>query len=126
LRDNISSQIDISEVNTNNPAQFVQQITQIQRMERGKLSVMREGTEGTHYKHQAWENGKNVSRYIPGDQAAAVQEAIEGYHKFQELTEQYAQQVIGNTRAELAAGSKKKQYRPRPKSSSPRIRKSSS
>lgn len=113
-------------MNANNPARFVQQIAQIQRMERGKLSVMREGAEGTHYKLQAWENGKNVSRYIPGAQAAAVQEAIEGYHKFQALTEQYAQQVIANTRAELADGSKKKPYRPRQKSSSPRIRKSSS
>ena len=42
-------------------------------MERGKLSVMREGPEGTYYKHQAWENGKNLSRYVSSDQAAAVQ-----------------------------------------------------
>jgi len=95
-------------------------------MERGKLSVMREGPEGTYYKHQAWENGKNLSRYVANDQAAAVQQAIDGYHKFQELTEQYAQQVIDNTRAELATDSKKKKYRRRSKSSWPKTRKSSS
>jgi len=95
-------------------------------MERGKLSVMREGPEGTYYKHQAWENGKNLSRYVASDQAAAVQQAIDGYHKFQELTEQYAQQVIDNTRAELATDSKKKKYRRRSKSSWPKTRKSSS
>lgn len=95
-------------------------------MERGKLSVMREGPEGTHYKHQAWENGKNLSRYVSSDQAAAVQEAIDDYHKFQGLTEQYAQQVIDKTRAELAANSKKKKYYLHSKSSWPKTRKSSS
>jgi hypothetical protein len=94
-------------------------------MERGKLSVMREGPEDTHYKLQAWENGKNVSRHVSSDQATAVQAAIDGYHQFQELTEQYAQQVIDKTRAEWAAHSKKKKYRLRPKSSWPRTKRSS-
>jgi len=108
------------------PNQFLQQIGQIQRMERGKLSVMRQGPEGTHFKLQAWENGKNVSRHVSSDQAPAVQEAIDGYHQFHALTEQYAQQVIEKTRAERADNSKKKKYRRRPKPSSPKIRKSSS
>jgi hypothetical protein len=118
--------IDIIGMNTPKPAQLFEQIAQIQRMERGKLTVMREGPEGSYYKHQAWENGKNVSRYVPGDQVTAVQQAIEGYQKFQELTEQYAQAVIDKTRAELAANSKKKKYHLRRKSSSPKIRKSGS
>ena len=118
--------IDITRVNTPNPTQFFQQITQIHRMERGKLSVMRQGPERTHYKLQVWENGKNLSRHVSNDQAAAVQEAIDGYHRFQELTEQYAQQVIDKTRAALAAHSKKKKYILRSKSSWPKTRKSSS
>jgi hypothetical protein len=108
------------------PNQWLQQIVQIQRMERGKLSVMREGPEGTHFKLQAWENGKNVSRHVSSDQAPSVQEAIDGYHQFQALTEQYAQQVIEKTRSELAGSSKKKKYRLRRKSSFPKTRKSSS
>lgn len=95
-------------------------------MERGKLSIMCETPEGTHFKLQAWENGKNLSRHVSSDQAPAVQEAIDGYHRFQDLTEQYAQQVIDRTRAELAARSKKKKYHLRPKSSWPKTRKSSS
>ena len=96
-------------------------------MERGKLSVMHQGPEGAHYKLQAWENAKNVSRHVSSDQAPAVQQAIDGYHKFQELTEQYAQQLIDKTRAELAANSKKKKYHlHRSKSSLPKIRKSGS
>jgi hypothetical protein len=106
-------------------AQWFEQIAQIQRMERGKLTVMREGPAGPYYKHQVWENGKNLSRYIPREQAAAVQQAIDGYQQFQELTEQYAQLVINKTRAELAAHSKKKTYHLRRKSSWPKTRKSS-
>jgi hypothetical protein len=94
-------------------------------MERGKLTVMREGPEGPYYQHQAWEGGKNLSRYVSRDQAVAVQEAIQGYHRYQELTAQYAQAIIDQTRAELAAHSKKKSYRPRRKSSWPKTRKSS-
>jgi hypothetical protein len=124
-RDIISSYIDIIGMNSPKPAQWFEQIAHIQRMERGKLSVMREGPEGPYYKHQVWENGKNLSRYVSGDQAAAVQEAIGGYHKFQQLTEQYAQQVIDKTRAELAANSKKKKYNLRRKSSWPKTRRSS-
>jgi hypothetical protein len=121
----ISSAIDIVGMNPTKPAQLFEQIAQIQRMERGKLTVMREGPDGPYYKHQAWEDGKNLSRYVSRDQAADVQEAIEGYHRFQKLTEQYAQAIIVQTRAELAAHSKKKRYRLRRKSSWPKTRKSS-
>jgi hypothetical protein len=100
-----------------NPTQLAQRISQIQHMERGKLTVMRDGPSGTHYKLQSWENGKNFSRHISSDQAPAVQKAIEGYQKYCQLTQQYAQQVIEKTRTELAADSKKKIYRLRRKSS---------
>ncbi len=93
-------------------------------MERGKLTLMCHGSEGPHYKLQAWENGKNVSRHVSRDQADAVQEALDGYRKFQDLTQQYAQTVIDQTRAELAARSKKKIYNLRRKSSWPKTRKS--
>ena len=109
-----------------NSNQFFQQVDQIKRMERGKLTVMSQGPEGPHYKLQAWENGKNISRHVSRDQADAVQDALEGYHKFQDLTEQYAQTVIDQTRAEAAAHSKKKIYNLRRKSSWPKTRKSNS
>jgi hypothetical protein len=62
-----------------------------------------------------------VTRYVPREQVAAVQEAIEGYQRFESLTQQYAQQVIDQTRQAIAAGAKKKART----SSSPRMRKSS-
>ncbi len=93
-------------------------------MERGKLCVIREGPQGPYYNHQRWENGKNVSRYVPQDQVAALQYAIAGYEQFQKLISQYTDLIVAKTRAELASGSKKKTLRPR--SSWLRIRKSGS
>lgn len=102
--------------------QLLQQIAQIQTMERGKLSIIKVSASGPFYKLQARENGKNLTRYVPREQVAAVQEALEGYQHFQALTEQYAQEVITQTRAAITAGTKKK-FAPR-KSSLPRSRKS--
>lgn len=106
--------------------QLFQQIAQIKHMERGKLSEMGQGPDGPYFKLQAWEDGKNNSRYVPHEQLETVQKAIVGYQRYKELTEQYAQQVIERTRAELAAGSKKNGRRSRRKSSWPRNKKSSS
>ena len=106
------------------PRSLLQQIAQIPHMERGKLCVLREGPQGPYYNHQTWESGKNVSRYVPQGQVPALQQAIAGYERFQNLVEQYAQLIIDKTRAELATGFKKKT--PRPSSSWPRTRKSSS
>jgi hypothetical protein len=89
------------------PRQLLHQITQIQRMERGKLRVMRQGSGGPYYHLQSWEKGKNFNRYVPREQLAAYQEALAGYQTFQQLIEQYAQGMIQKTRAELAAAKKK-------------------
>ena len=112
-------------MNTHNSLpSILQQIAQIQTMERGKLSVIKQSAAGPFYKIQAREQGKNLTRYVPRDQVSAVQEAIEGFQRFDSLTEQYARQLIDRTRQAIAAGSKKK-TKPRT-SSSPRTKKSSS
>jgi hypothetical protein len=110
-------------MNTSSPLTgILQQIADIQAMERGKLSIIKESAAGPFYKLQARENGRNVTRYIPREQAAAVQEAIEGYQRFEVLTEAYARHVIANTRTAMAAGLKKKPAR---RSAKPRTKKSS-
>lgn len=110
------------------PQSLIQQILQIQRMEHGSLSIIRQGPNGPYYNLNSWEDGKNSCRYLPQDKVPEVQQAIEGYHKYQKLTEQYAQQIIEQTRAQLNIGVKKKpQLNPqtsRPKSASPKTRKS--
>ena len=93
--------------------QLLQQIAAIPVMERGKLSTYsfkeRSGQAGPYHKLQHWEDGKNITRYIPADELPAVQAALEGYQQYQQLTEQYAHLVISETRQNIA-GSKKKRY----------------
>ena len=106
------------------PHVLLQQMAQIQQMERGKLCVMGQGPGGPYYNHQTWENGKNTSRYVPGAQVEAMTQAIDGYQRFESLAEQYVQLMVQKTRQEMAAGFKKKTLRP--KSSWPKRGKSSS
>ena len=113
---------------TGHSVKLIEQILQIQRMEHGTLSIIRQGPNGPYYSLNSWEDGKNRCRYLPQDKVPEVQQAIEGYHKYQQLTEQYAQQIIEQTRAQLNIGVKKKP-RPNPatsrsKSASPKTRKS--
>ena len=104
------------------PESILQQIAQIQRMDQGTVSVIRQGPHGPYYNHQCYEDGKNVSRYVPAEQVPGLQEAIEGYRRFQELVKQYVRLQVEKTRAERNAGLKKKT--PRPESSWPRTKKS--
>jgi len=92
--------------------QVLQQITAIPAMERGKLSAYsfkeRSGHSGPYYKVQSWQDGKNLTRYVPADELPAVQAALDGYAQYQQLTQQYAELVIAETRQRLAASKKKK------------------
>lgn len=92
------------------PQSLIEQILQIQHMEHGSISVVRTGPNGPFYNLNSWENGKNCCRYLPQDKVPKVQQAIAGYQKYQELTEQYAQQIIDKTRAELSITIKKKPH----------------
>ena len=71
----------------------------IERMERGKLCPM---GGRPHFNHQTWQNGRNVVHYVPADQLASLQEAIEGYNLFRKLAEEYADEIIHRTREERA------------------------
>ncbi len=113
----------------NTPQSLFEQILQIQHMEHGSLCAVGQGPNGPYYNLNSWENDKNCCRYVPQDKVGAVQQAIQGYHKYQQLTQEYAQQVVEKTRAELAITVKKKPRRKsqsRPKSSWHRRPKSSS
>jgi len=104
------------------PESVLQQLAQIQRMDRGTVSIIRQGPQGPYYNHQCYENGRNVSRYVPAEQVPDLQAAIEDFRRFQELVEQYVHLLVERTRAQRQAGLKKKT--PRPNSSWPKTRKS--
>jgi hypothetical protein len=102
--------------NRHTKQQLLQRIAAIPAMERGKLSTYsfeeRSGATGPYYKLQHWHNGQNHTRYIPADELPAVQAALAGYAQYQQLTEQYAQLVVAETRQSIAASKKSKSLPP--------------
>jgi hypothetical protein len=104
------------------PESILHDIAQIQRLERGTISIIRPGPGGPYYNHQCYENGKNVSRYVPLEQVSEVKQAIEGYHRLQQLMQQYVQIMVDKTRTEREASVKKKT--PRHSSSWPKTKRS--
>ncbi len=109
-------------MNQLNPTQVLQQIAQIQHMEPGKLCVIGQGPNGPYYNLQCREKGKTLTLYVPADQVLVVTEHTANYRRFQALVAQYAQLIVDRTRAERAAGTKKKT--PRRNCSWPKTRKS--
>jgi hypothetical protein len=90
------------------PAHLLEQIAQIQRMEPGKLCVMRQGPDGPYYNLQSREHGRTVSRYVPREQAALVAEHTTNHGKFRALVDEYAEGIIEQTRRERIDGQKKR------------------
>ena len=105
------------------PESLLRQMAQIQTMEPGKVCLLRHGPNGPYANHQIGENGKNATHYVPSDQVAPLQEAIAGDQPFRHLAEAYVEGMVQKTRAERAAGSKKKKT-PRRTSSWPKTRQS--
>jgi len=89
-----------------NPEEILEQIRQIQQMERGKICPMR---DGRYYNHQTWLSGRNVVRYVPANQVPCLQEALANYQRYLELTQAYADLIIHQTRLNRAKDLPKKQ-----------------
>jgi hypothetical protein len=60
---------------------LLQQLAQIQQLDRGTVSVLRQGPQGPYYNHQSYEKSRNISRYVSQEQVPQLQAAIEGYHQ---------------------------------------------
>ena len=103
---------------TPTPQSLLQQIARLDRLERGTLSVLREGAHGPCCNFQRWEGGRNVSQYVPAAQVPLVRENLEAYAQFAALIEQYVQLVSTRSREARLAGVKKKRLPPT--SSSPK------
>lgn len=108
-------------MNTPTPTDILAQIARIPLMERGKLCTYRlrdrPADAGPYYKLQSWEQGQNHTRHVRPEQVPLLEEALAGYAQFRELTEQYAQLVIEQTRQQLAGVGVKKKPGPRLNSS---------
>ena len=100
------------------PESLLQQIAGITSMEQGKLCILRQGPNGPYYNLQRWEDGRNVSEYIPADQVPVVQANVASYGRFEGLVGEYAQFICARSREQRETGVKKK--RESPTSSSPK------
>jgi hypothetical protein len=103
--------------------QILQQMEQIQRMERGSLQSETRPSRrhpdqdrGPYFKHQIWENGQNLTRRIPPDQADALSQAIASRKEFESLAEQFIDATVSLTRADSCPDSKKNATKSRPPS----------
>lgn len=94
--------------------QILQQMEQIDCMEQGSLqSETRPSArdahqpQGPYFKHQIWEQGRNVTRRIPAQKAPALAKAIEGRKEFEKLAGQFVEATVAMTRVGASANSKK-------------------
>ncbi len=76
---------------------LLERMSEIERMERGKLCQM---GGRPHYNHQTWRGGRNEVRYVPKDEVTELKKDIACYQLFAKLAEQYADEVIRQTRRE--------------------------
>ena len=107
---------------TPDPRDILRQIASIPHMERGKLSIMRQGPKGPYYNLQRWQDGHNITEYVPRDQVPVVEENLEAYRHFEQLVEDYSRLITEASRQQRKNGSKKK--RPPRTSPSPGKKKS--
>jgi hypothetical protein len=96
-------------MNQSHKTHLLEQMAAIPAMERGKLSPH---SSGRHHKLQCWQEGKNHTRHVSADELPALQNALAGYAQYRQLTEQYADLVIQETRQNIAAAKKKNCFRP--------------
>ena len=85
---------------------LLQPIAAIETLERGKLSAYtfkeRPGVSGPYHKLQYWRNGKNHTRYVSQAELPALGTALAGHVRYRQLTGQYADLIIAETRQNLA------------------------
>ena len=87
------------------------QMALIERMERGTVCRLQGRRQ---YNHQTWQDGRNVVRYVPAAEVAALREALAGYARFKKLADAYADTVIRRTRRQRARTLAQKPSAPRP------------
>ena len=93
---------------------LLEELSSIQSMERGKLSEFhrlrpKPGGKGTvrlgpYYKLQAWEQGRNRTRYVTAGELAELKRNLANHERFKQLVAELEQALIERTRrAEAAA-----------------------
>ena len=110
--------------------QILQQMAALQTMEQGSLKAeFRDSPSGErcgpYFKHQVWQDGSNLSRRVPPEEASALEAAITNRQSFESLATQFVDLTVAHTRQNQSAPSSKKKTS-RPLSSWRKQKKSSS
>src|ERR1035441_9650846 len=100
---------------------LMHQMASLQSMEPGSLKAEyraspadgQTGQVGPYYKHQVWQNGRNVSRRISAEEAPGLQTAIANRQRFEALAAQFVELTVAHTRQCQSATAQKKE-RPLP------------
>jgi hypothetical protein len=89
-----------------NREQILKQMAQIDSMAMGSMAAEYRETKrkdgekvqlGPYYKHQRWENGRNVTRRVPAEEAEQLKKAVDGYHRFLELADEFVAVTVEMT-----------------------------
>ena len=93
--------------------QILQQMAALKTMEQGSLKAeYRDSPSGEHcgpyFKHQAWQDGSNLSRRVPAKEAPALETAIANRQKFEALATEFIDVTVSGTRQSQAAAVKKR------------------
>jgi hypothetical protein len=95
--------------------EILQAMNAITRMERGKLCTQSRGPSSPpFYKLQCWHKGENHTRYVPRAEIPALQQALAGHQRFQQLAEEFADLTVTRTRQEQEADRKKNSRKSKP------------
>jgi hypothetical protein len=94
-------------------AQLLQQMAAISSMELGSLKAEYRTNAsgqktGPYYQHQAWQEGANLTRRVPAEDAGALEQAIANRRRFEDLANQYIALTVRLTRESEAPGTQKK------------------
>ena len=83
--------------------QLLQQMDQCDTMEYGSLYAERRSVAGgglsrPYFKHQVWDQGRNLSQRVPAEDAADLQRAIENRKRFEQLAREFMDVTVELTR----------------------------
>lgn len=93
--------------------QILQQMAALQTMEQGSLKAeFRDSASGErcgpYFKHQVWQDGSNLSRRVPPEEASALEAAIAHRQRFESLAAQFIDLTVSHTRQSRPAPASKK------------------
>jgi len=88
--------------------QVLEDIAEIERMERGSITPAETRTGNQFYTHSVWENGKSTSRHVSKTGLAELQKLVAEHKKFKALVQEYEEVVVQQTRRQYDAKYRKK------------------